>query len=166
MKIYAKLIVAAAAVLVVAFVGYQLLPAVASSSQTPLASGTFKAKGAPVELEATGDGDSVTGSMTVAADTGETLFAVDLECARTAEDGRILIAGDTKESAAWATKGTYTAIVLKPGSPVHAGFGFQEDAPAATTCGQYLEAIIDRHFATAIGDGALEPIEGSVELRP
>jgi hypothetical protein len=53
----AKLLVAAAAVVVVAFVGYQFLPTIASSSsQTLLASGTFKAKGAPVELEATGDG--------------------------------------------------------------------------------------------------------------
>jgi hypothetical protein len=167
MKIHAKLIVAAAAVLVVAFVGYQLLPTIASSSSSKLlASGTFNAKGAPVELDATRNGDSVTGTMTVADETGGTLFAVDLECARTAHDGRILIAGDTTEAAAWATQGTYTAIVLKPGSPVRAAFGFGEDAASATSCAEYLDEIIDQHFATAIGDGALEPIEGTVQLGP
>ena len=137
-----------------------------SPSPMLLAQGAFKAKGAKVSLNATGDGDDVTGTMTVSDDTGETLFAVDLTCARTAEDGRILIAGDTTESAAWATTGTYTAIVLKPGSAVHAAFGFEEDAPSAASCMTFLEGIIDEPFATTIGDGALEPIEGTVELRP
>jgi hypothetical protein len=104
--------------------------------------------------------------LTVSGDTGETVFAVDLECARTAEDGRILIAGDTTESAGWATKGTYTAIVLKPGSPVRAVFGFSEDAPSAVSCPAYLDAIIDQPFTTVIGDDALEPIEGIVQLGP
>lgn len=137
-----------------------------SPSPALLAQGTFKAKGAGVELNATGDGDDVTGTMTVSDESGETLFAVDLMCALTAEDGRILIAGDTTESAAWATMGTYTAIVLKPGSTVHAAFGFEEDASSAASCVTFLEGIIDAPFATAIGDGALEPIEGTVELRP
>ena len=171
MKSYVKLIVAATAVFVVA--GCQAQsggsggePTSASSpSATLLASGSFRAKGEPVELDATGDGDTVTGTMTV-GDPGEPLFAVDLACARFAEDGRVLIAGNTTESnAEWATEGTYTAIVLKPGTPVHAVFGFQEDAPSATDCLAYLDGIVDRHFATAVGDGALEPTEGTVELR-
>jgi hypothetical protein len=29
----------------------------------------------------------------------------------------------------------------------------------------YLDEIIDRPFTTAIGDGALEPIEGTFEVR-
>ena len=176
MNTYVKVIAAALAVLLVAVVGYQLLPrnggvggqptTAPSPSPTLLASGTFKAKGAPVELNATGGGDSVTGTMTVAGDTGDTLFAVDLKCAKTAEDGRILIAGDTTEATGWATKGTYTAIVLKPGSPVSAAFGFTEDAPSAASCLAYLDGIIDKTFATAVGDGALEPIEGTVQLGP
>jgi hypothetical protein len=176
MNSYAKLIVAAAAVLIVAVVGYQFLPRSGgvggepkispSPSPTLLAQGNFHAKGADVELEATGDGDSVAGTMIV-GDPDVPVFAVDLKCALTAEDGRILIAGDTTESNGdWATKGEITAIVLKPGSPVHAVFGFENDAPSVATCMAYLEAIVDMHFATAIGDGALEPIEGTVELRP
>ena len=176
MNTYAKLIVAAAAVLIVAVVGYQFLPRTGgvggeptispSPSPTLLAQGNFHAKGADVELDATADGDSATGTMIV-GDPSEPLFAVDLKCALTAEDGRILIAGDTTESNGdWVTKGETSAIVLKPGSPVHAVFGFQDDAPSADTCLGYLDAIVDMHFATAIGDGALEPIEGTVELRP
>jgi len=176
MNTYAKLIAAAAAVLVVAFAGFQLLPRsggvggdptnAPSPSPSLLARGDFTAKGAPVELDATRAGDSVTGTMTVSDETGNTLFAVDLKCALTAEDGRILIAGDTTEAKAWATNGTYSAIVLKPGSPVSAVFGFGEDAASATTCMAYLEGIIDQQFTTAVGDGGLEPIEGTVELAP
>jgi hypothetical protein len=177
MNTYAKLIVAAAAVLVVAFAGFQLLPRSGgvggeptiepSPSPSVLARGNFRAKGAPVELFATGDGDNVTGTMTVLDDVGGTMFAVDLQCAQTAEDGRVLIAGDTTEAnAEWVKEGDFTAIVIKPGSPGHAVFGFGEDAASATTCMAYLEGIVDQQFATAIGDGALEPIEGNVELAP
>jgi hypothetical protein len=176
MNSYAKLIVAAAAVLVVAVVGYQFLPRSAGvageptisplPSPTLLAQGNFHAKGADVELNATGDGDSVEGTMIV-GDPDVPLFAVDLTCALTAEDGRILIAGDTTQSnSEWAAKGEVTAIVLEPGSPVHAVFAFQSDAPSASSCTEFLESIVDNHFTTAIGDGALEPIEGTVELRP
>ena len=73
MSTYAKLIAAAAAVLVVAVVGYQFLPGsggvggqptvAPSPSPALLASGTFKLLGAEVELSATGGGDSVTGTM-------------------------------------------------------------------------------------------------------
>jgi hypothetical protein len=172
---HAKVIVTAAAVLVVAVVGYQFLPRIGgvggeptiapSPSPTLVARGTFRAKGAPVELDATGSGDDVTGTMTVGDQSDG--FTVDLTCARTAEDGRILIGGDTTNSTSvWATAGTYTAIILKPGSPVHAVFAFGNDAPSADTCTAFLDEIIGLHFATAIGDGGLEPIEGTVELGP
>jgi len=177
MNTYAKLIAAAAAVLVVAFAGFQLLPRsggvggdptnAPSPSPSLLARGDFTAKGAPVELDATRAGDSVTGTMTVSDETGNTLFAVDLKCALTAEDGRILIAGDATESNGdWVKKGDFTAIILKPGSPVHAVYAFGSDASSATTCSSFLEGIIDQRFTTVIGDGALEPIQGTVELGP
>jgi hypothetical protein len=47
---------------------------------------------------------------------------------------------------------------------VHAVFGFKEDAPSAASCMDYLDGIVDQPFATVVGDGALEPIEGTVEL--
>jgi hypothetical protein len=172
---YAKLIAAAAAVLVVAVIGYQFLPGSGGVAGQPsiapsprpmlVASGTFRAKGAPVELDATGAGDSVTGTMTVGEATEG--FTVDLECTLTAKDGRILIGGDTTESTmSWVTKGGFSAIVLKPGSPMHAVFGSESDAPSATSCLAFLEGIVDQPFTTDIGDGALEPITGTVQLGP
>lgn len=173
---FVKLIAGAAAVLLVAVVGYQFLPRGGgiggeptlepSPSPSVLARGTFTAKGAPVEIDATREGDSVSGTMTV-GDNGDTVFAVDLNCAQAAEDGRILIAGDTTESNGdWVKKGDFTAIILKPGSPVHAVYAFGSDASSATTCSSFLEGIIDQRFTTVIGDGALEPIQGTVELGP
>jgi len=173
---FVKLIAGAAAVLLVAVVGYQFLPRGGgiggeptlepSPSPSVLARGTFTAKGAPVEIDATREGDSVSGTMTV-GDNGDTVFAVDLNCAQAAEDGRILIAGDATESNGdWVKKGDFTAIILKPGSPVHAVYAFGSDASSATTCSSFLEGIIDQRFTTVIGDGALEPIQGTVELGP
>lgn len=174
MNASARLIASAAAVLLVVVVGYQFLPRnggiggqptiAPSPSPTPLARGTFGAKGGTVKLDATGDGASVTGTMIVAHETGD--FTVDLNCSRTAEDGRILIGGDTTASASsFATKGARTAIVLKPGSPVYAVFYF-EMAPAAANCLAFLDGMIDEASATEIGGNALEPIVGTVELRP
>ncbi len=163
-----KLFAAAAAVLLVAVVGYQFLPGnggVGGPSSTTLASGTFTAKGASVELDARGDGDGVTGTMTVSDDVSG--FTIDLQCALTAEDGRLLIGGDTTESTMfWATKGDRTAIVLKPGSPVHAVFFFELRGAPAASCMAFLDGLVDEVGATVIGPDALEPIQGTVAFGP
>jgi len=173
MNTYAKLIAAAAAVLVVAAVGYQFLPRsggiggqptiAPSPSPTLLALGTFRAKGAAVVLDATGGASSVTGSMIV-TDVSRN-FNVDLECTRTTDAGLIWIGGDVTESANWsdAPKGTRAAIVFKRGTPVQAVFIFQMDDPRSASCQAFFDDMI------AIGGepvGALEPIEGTVELGP
>ncbi len=89
MNTYAKLLAAAAAVLIVALVGYRFLPrdggfggqptVAPSPSPTLLARGSFTAAGGmSVDLDATGAGSSVTGRMSA---TGEAnAFTVDLEC--------------------------------------------------------------------------------------
>ena len=173
MNTYAKLIAAAAAVLVVAAVGYQFLPRsggiggqptiAPSPSPTLLALGTFRAKGAAVVLDATGGASSVTGSMIV-TDVSRN-FTVDLECTRTTDAGLIWIGGDVTESANWsdAATGTRAAIVFKRGTPVQAVFIFQMDDPRSASCQAFFDDMI------AIGGepvGALEPIEGTVELGP
>jgi hypothetical protein len=177
MNTYAKLLAAAAAVLVVAVVGYQFLPRAGgpggqptitpSPSQALLARGTFKAawlgQGAGVELEATGGASSVTGSMTVTDVSGA--FTVDLECTHTTNAGLIWIGGDVTESAniSYAPKGTRAAIVFKRGTPVQAVFIFQMDDPRSASCQAFFDDMI------ALGGepvGALEPIEGTVELGP
>ena len=181
MNTYAKLIAAAAAVLVVAVVGYQFLPGNAgvggqptvapSPSPTLLARGTFKMPGlgAEVELSATGGGDSVTGTMSVTHPDGD--FTVDLECTRTTEDGVILIGGDITDSASpHAQKGAREVIVLKRGSPVYAGLDSEGreggDVRPAASCPALLQQVIDTGTQTVIGPDGLGPIEGTVELGP
>ena len=173
MNTYAKLIAAAAAVLVVAGVGYQFLPLsggmggpppiAPSPSPTLLAAGTFGAQGFAVVLDAAGGASSVTGSMNVTE--GSRNFTVDLECTRTTDAGLIWIGGDVTESANWsdAPKGTRAAIVFKRGTPVQAVFVFQMDDPRSASCQAFFDDMI------AIGvqpEPALEPIVGTVELGP
>ena len=89
MNTYAKLIIAAAAVLVVAFAGFQLLPrsggvggeptTAPSPSPTVLARGDFTSHGVVAQIDAMGSGDDVAGTLTV-SDSGADA-TVDLECA-------------------------------------------------------------------------------------
>ena len=98
MNSYAKLIVAAAAVLLVAVVGYQFLPASGgvggeptiepSPSPSLLARGNFTAHGIAAELDATGNGADVAGTMSL-SESGKGSATVDLECARTTAEGLI-----------------------------------------------------------------------------
>lgn len=181
MNTYAKLIAAAAAVLVVAVVGYQFLPGsggiggqptiAPSPSPALLARGTFTAQGVAVELDATGGASSVTGSMVVSpeagyvGDTFDGDFTVDLECTRTI-DGLLWIGGDVTESTnSNAPKGTRAAIILKRGDPVEALFAWQEDGPPSASC----QAFFDDNIAidpTADLRAGMEPIVGTLELGP
>ena len=168
MNTYAKFALAAAAVLVVAVVGYNLLPgrggvggptATPSPSPAPLARGSFTVPdNAATELDATGDGSTVRGTMTVSDEGGRT--TVDLECTRTTDGGLIVIAGTVSDSTLDPfPEGSRAAIILQRGSPVRAGFMFGDASSAS--CLTFLEGDIDGE-ATA----GLEPIEGTIELRP
>jgi hypothetical protein len=174
MNTYAKLIGAAAAVLIVALVGYQFVPRnggiggppTISPSPSPalLARGTFTARvgdGFTVNLNATGAASSVTGSMTV-SETTKGGYTVDLECTRTI-DGLLWIGGDVTESTnSNAPTGTRAAIVFKRGSPVKAIFVWQMNDPRSASC----QAFFDDMIATAgkISEADLGPIEGTVEF--
>jgi hypothetical protein len=174
---YVRAAIAAAAVLVVAVVGYNMLPRTGgpggpqtaaptiqqtpSPSPAPLAVGSFISHSAATQLDATGDGSNVTGTMTVSDEGGR--FTVDLACARTTDSGLIVIGGEVTDSTNdIAPVGSHVAIILQRASPVKAGFYFEE--PQAS-CPAFLETIPD------LGDpardpSALEPIEGTMELRP
>jgi Tol biopolymer transport system component len=180
MNPYAKLIAATAAVLVVAIVGYPLLErgtglgatdATPSSAGLPLvARGVFLTGDGPVELEATGEGSRVMGRMTVSDTESDASFTVDLQCARTTEDGLIMIGGYTIETAAGGSalspEGTFAAIVLKRGSPVGAAVWSQRGGPtseAATCLAFFDEQLMEER--SRYPDGLwLSPIEGTVEL--
>ena len=177
MTTYAKLIAAAAAVLVVATIGSQFLPggfrsggtnATPSPSPALLARGNFVTSDGAVELEATGEGSSVTGRLTVSED--DYVFTVDLQCARTTEDGLIMIGGVTTDSTTGyvSPEGTFAAIVLKRGSPVEATIWSQRGGPTseAASCLAYLdEQLMEEPSRNTDGDW-LSPIEGTVELGP
>jgi hypothetical protein len=179
MNTYVKLIGAAAALVLVAVVGYRFLPGnggvggqpttAPSPSPTLLARGTFTILGANVELNATGGGDNVTGTMAVTHGTGD--FTVALKCARATEDGVILIAGDITDSTSpYAREGAREVIVLKRGSPVYATFDSEGrsggDVRPAASCPALLQQVIDTGTQTVIGPNGLEPIEGTVQLGP
>jgi hypothetical protein len=78
----------------------------------------------------------------------------------------VWIGGDVTESANFsdAPKGTRAAIVFQRGTPVQAVFVFQMSDPRSASC----QAFFDDMIAIAGGEvaGALEPIEGTVELGP
>ena len=180
MNAYVKFAVAAAAVLVVAVVGYNFLPgrgavggpnATPSPSPAPIAVGTFSSHGGNIELEATGEGSNVTGSMTYTDVGGADLggFVVDLACTRTTDRGLILIGGPISESTKGyvesAPEGSNIAIVLQRESPVKAEIWVEHPDPHEPSCPAFLETIPD------LGDpardpSALEPIVGTIELRP
>lgn len=177
MNTYAKLLAAAAAVLVVAVVGYQFLPRnggiggqptiTPSPSQALLARGTFTAQvggGYTVVLDATGGASSVTGSMVVSQATNGG-FTVDLECTRTI-DGLLWIGGDVTQSTySDAPAGTRAAIVFERGSPVKAIFVWQGSDPRSASCQAFFDDMIAIGGAGDLRAG-MEPIVGTVELGP
>ena len=179
---YAKLAAAAAAVLLVAVVGYNLLPRIGgfggrptatpslTASSTPLAVGSFISHGGRIELSATGEGANVTGSMTYTylfpPDSGG--FVVDLACTQTTDRGLIVIGGPVTESTKVdgpAPKGSNVAIVLQRGSPVEAEFWFEHPRPHEDSCPAFLASIPDLGDPGR-GPQGLEPISGTLEVRP
>ena len=103
-----------------------------------------------VVFEATREGSSVTGRMTVGRKKRTSdFFRVDLQCARTTEDGLIMIGGYTDGAGgrfAGQPEGTLAAIALKRGSPVEAqiwaGSIVNWPATQTTDCVAYLDASL------------------------
>ena len=172
MNPYAKLIAAAAAVLLVAVVGYRFLPGnggvgsrptIAPSPSPPLlAVGNFTSHGVTAQLDARGAGDSVTGILTVSEPGRQA--TVDLECSRKT-GGLIIIGGLVGDSTFddGFPAGRRVAVIFKPGSPVKAVWWIALVAEAPVdTC----QALVDDMFKPEEAVPGLEPIEGTVELAP
>lgn len=166
MNTYAKLAVAAAAIVVVAVAGYQLLPRNGgiggpgpSPSPSLLAKGTFVVNGINTTIDATGSGTNVSGTLTGSNSDGG--YTVDLKCEKTI-DGLRWIGGEVTMSTNLqnAPVGSRTAIVLKPGSPVAATFIFQMQDPASASCLAFFD---DMQALGPISDG-LAPISGTIQL--
>ena len=184
MNTYAKLIVAAAAVLVVAFAGFQLLPRgggvgaeptiAPSPSPTVLARGNFTAHGITAELDATGSGADVAGTMALSQSGTSNAATVDLECARTTAEGLIEIGGLLTESA-WDPNaqdwndgfptGQRVAIIFEPGSPVKAIWNVTAADQGVASCAALFESM-DSGGEILPGSFGLNPIQGTVEFGP
>ena len=135
-----------------------------------LAVGNFSSHGGSIELDATGEGTNVTGSMTYTDLGGEDIgrFEVDLACTRTTDSGLIVIGGQVTDSTnvdESAPEGSNVAIVLQRGSPVKAVFWFEHPDPHEASCPAFLEGVPDAGDSGS-EPSALEPIEGTIELRP
>ena len=123
-------------------------PSVAASAVAiTLASGSFDAPFGAFEINATGSGADVAGTMTMTSDGNEVV--VDLQCSQTAEGGMVLIGGDVTDSTHDEVPvGERAAIALQPGTP-------------ADSCGTFLDNVPVDELATF-----LAPIEGDLELAP
>lgn len=170
----------AATALVVAVVGYNLLPglgllgpgATPSPGPTLLARGSFAMPvGVSVEIEATRQGSSVTGRMTAqvggAPRDGGGRFTVDLQCARTDEALLVLIGGIVTDSTStYAVRGSWAGIAFERGSPVDVTL-FEPVPDRSATCLAYLDAQLtferDAHLA---GGDWLDPVDGTIEFGP
>jgi hypothetical protein len=168
-----RLGVAAVVLVAAAAIGLRFLPlesvgpapvSTPTPSPTPiaLASGTFTARFTEpalttITIEATGRGANVSGEMEVSEqDTG---FSIDLQCARTMDNGILLIGGEiTASTREGFDEGSRVAVVLQPGTNVSAALWF-EDPPAAS-CPAFLEDVPDDV------EIYLKPIQGDLELAP
>ena len=186
------LAVAAVAALVAVVIGSQLLgsptnlgggddatPTPQPTSPTPvavtLASGSFTAPlgefGEAFNIEAVGAGDDVSGTMEISNPAGaEGAYSVDVQCARTTDDGFLLIGGEVTESTynEFIEDGAYVVIALAPGTPVRMLWAVDvlatDEVPApAESCSAFVESLLsDPVFDKVDVDG--RPIVGDVEL--
>jgi hypothetical protein len=179
-----KLGLVAAAVVAVALLGVRFLPGMVGGPPDPtpiptptavtLASGTFTAPlgefGEAFDIEAVRTGDDVSGTMEVSNPAGaEGAYSVDVQCARTTDDGFLLIGGEVTESTyeEFIEDGAYAVIVLAPGTPVRMLWAAEplvtEEAQVpAKSCSAFVESL-DPEFVNAV-DVQGRPIEGDLEL--
>ena len=186
---------AAAAVVVALFLGAQFFGApsggmgsqptattqpTANPEPTPvavtLASGSFSAPlgefGEAFTIEAVRTGDDVSGTMEISNPTGgEGAYSVDVQCARTLDDGVLLIGGEVTESTyeEFIEDGAYVVLMFAPGTPVRMLWAVDvlatEDLPTpAESCSAFIDTLLgDPEFIQGIRDYG-RPIEGELEL--
>jgi hypothetical protein len=146
--------------------------AASSGEQTTvtLAAGSFTADlgswGETFDIEATGTGDDVFGTMEV-THPAEGTYSVDLQCSRTADDGLLVIGGEVTESTHETfSEGAYVAILLAPGTPVRTLLWLEDDASTADSCPAYLENMFSAPEFLELTADDLIPVEGDLQLGP
>jgi hypothetical protein len=178
---------AAVAVLVMVVIGSQLFFSPtnvggggdATPPGTPaaatLASGSFTAPleefGEAIDIEAVRTGDDVSGTMEISSPPGgDGAYSVDVQCARTTEEGFRMIGGEVTESTydEFIEDGAYVVIALAPGTPVRMLWAVDvlvtDDVPApAESCSAFVESLLSDGAFDAV-DVHGRPIEGDLEL--
>jgi hypothetical protein len=184
---------AAVAVLVVVVIGSQLFGSLTdvggggdatptpqatssgTSSATTLASGSFTVPlgefGEAVDIEAVRTGDDVSGTMEISNPAGgEGAYSVDVQCARTTENGFLFIGGAVTESTyeEFIEDGAYVVIALAPGTPVRMLWAVDvlvaDEVPApAESCSAFVETLLGDPLFDAV-DVQGRPIEGDLAL--
>ena len=179
-----KLGAAAVAIIVVALLGVRFLPGMVGGTPDPtpiptptavtLASGTFTAAlgefGEAIDIEAIRTGDDVSGTMEVSNPAGgEGAYSVVVQCARTADDGFLMIGGQVTESTyeEFIAEGAYVVIALATDTPVRMLWAVDvlatDEVPApADSCSAYLESLLGDLLETVDVNG--RPTEGDLEL--
>ncbi len=181
-----KLGLVAAAVVAVALLGVRFLPgmvggppdptSIPTSTAVTLASGTFTVPllefGEAIDIEAVRTGEDVSGTMEISNPAaGEGAYSVDVQCARTLDDGSLLIGGEVAESTyeEFIEEGAYVVIALAPGTPVRMMWAVDvlvtDEVPApAESCSAFVETLLgDPGFVQGIADHG-RPVEGELEL--
>jgi hypothetical protein len=169
MNTYAKLIVAAAAVLVVAVIGYQLLPRAGGTGGQPgpptVLDGTvhYRLDGAAAttEVDAVADGASVSGTAVSTFDFRGT-HTVRLECA--ARDGDTWALGGTVDETSYPGEraGGWSAVIVKDGSPQRIGIWLSDTKSEGIDCAGWLSSI----DLADIGPENFQPVESGALVPP
>ena len=182
----------AAAVVILLFAGSQILglpgglfgtsptptpqPTSSTAVAATLASGSFTAPlgefGEAFDIEAVRTGDEVSGTMEISNPAGaEGAYSVDVQCARTTDDGFLLIGGEVTKSTykEFIEDGAYVVIALAPGTPVRMLWAVDvlvtDQVPApAESCSAFVESLLgDPEFVGAV-DVVGRPIAGDLTL--
>lgn len=179
-------LVAAAVVVVAVLLGMRFLPGTVGGPPDPtptptptavtLASGTFTASlgefGEAIDIEATRTGDDVSGTMEVSNPAGgDGAYSVEVQCARTTEEGYLMIGGEVTQSTyeEWVEEGAYVVITLAPGTPVRMLYAVDviatDEVPApAESCAAFIDTLLgDPEFPATVDIHGI-PIDGELEL--
>ncbi|MDQ2673823.1 MAG: hypothetical protein M3Y40_04135 [Chloroflexota bacterium] len=151
-------------------------PTPTSTTTATLASGSFTAPlgefGEAFDIEASRRGDDVSGTMEISDPVGgEGAYSVDVQCARSTDDGTLMIGGEVTQSTyeEFIEEGAYVVIALAPGTPVRMLWAVDvlatDEVPApAESCSAFVESWLgDPEFVQGLRDNG-RPIEGELEL--
>lgn len=180
--------VAAVTIVAAAILGARFLPEMVggppdptprpSSTAVTLASGTFTVPlgefGEAVDIEATRAGDDVSGTIEISNPVGgEGAYSVDVQCARTTDDGFLMIGGEVSESTyeEFVGEGAYVVLAFAPGTPVRMLWAVDvlaaDEVPApAESCAGYIDSLLGEPGLFDAVDVQGRPIEGELELGP